>query len=233
VSGYSAVASARLMERYGKAFQPRLVLHGLFLNDFEENMDFVSWEQSGADNLRAWYHEQNLGELGYRLYKRFRTYRLVRAMLRAGRSQTFRLQENGLNLYLSSTGWWVHATAHAVQPEYLEFMERVLLQEAQTARRMGARLVVLLFPFKEQVDWDRVLARESTLRAIDVDAPFRLVAEFCRRHGIATVDLTDALRDRARAGEQLYFSMDAHWNPRGNAVVADALFDALRGQGVL
>jgi hypothetical protein len=227
------VAAARLLERYGKGFRPRVVLHGLFLNDFEENLDFVSWEESGQDNLRAWYHEQNLGKFGYQLYKRSRTYRLVRSMLRAGKSQTYRLQENGLNLYLSPTGWWVHATAHAVQPKYLEFMQRILKQEQESARAMGARLVVLLFPFKEQVYWDRMVQKTPELSRIDVDQPFRLLTHFCREQGIETVDLTEALRAPARRGEQLYFSVDAHWNPQGNAVVADAVFAALHGQGVL
>ena len=63
--------------------------------------------------------------------------------------------------------------------------------------------------------------------------PFRLLAQFCRAQGIETVDLTEALRAPARRGEQLYYSMDAHWNPRGNAVVADAIFATLHGQGVL
>jgi hypothetical protein len=233
VSGYSAVAAARLLERYGAAFQPRVVLHGLFLNDFEENLDFERWARSGKDNLRAWYHEQNLGELGYQLYRRFRTYRVVRAMLRAGRSQTFRLQDDGLNLYMRPTGWWRRATERAVQPKSFDVMKRVLLQEQQAAQAMGARLIVLLFPFKEQVYWDRMVARESALRDVDVDAPFRLLADLCQEHGIASVDLTEVLREHARAGEQLYFSIDAHWNPRGNAVVAESLFNTLRAQGVL
>jgi hypothetical protein len=233
VSGYSAVAAARLLERYGKSFRPRVVLHGLFLNDFEENLDFVSWEQSGRDNLRAWYHEQNLGRVGYQLYKRSRTYRLVRAFLRAGKSQTYHLQENGLNLYLSPTGWWVRATAHAVEPKYLEFMQRILLQEQESARAMGARLVVLLFPFKEQVYWDRMVQKTPTLAPLEIDRPFRLLTEFCRAQGIQTVNLTEALRDPARRGEQLYYSVDAHWNPRGNAVVADAVYATLHEHGVM
>jgi len=233
VSGYSAVGASRLLQRYGAGFRPQLVLHGIFLNDFEENEDFVAWEHSGSGNLRAWYHEQNLGELGYQLYKRFRTYRLLRSVLRASRSQTYHLQENGLNLYLSPSGWWVHATEHAAAPEYFEFMQKVLLDEQQTARAMGAQLIVLLFPFKEQVYWDRLLAQEPKLKQLDVDRPYRLLADFCSVHGIPSVDLTEPLRAHARAGEQLYFSIDAHWNPHGNDVAAGIVFDALKGQGVL
>jgi hypothetical protein len=233
VSGYSAVAASRLLQRYAAAFRPRIVLHGLFLNDFEENHDFVAWERTGTANLRQWYHEQNLGEIGYQLYKRFRTYRLVRSLTRAKRSQTFRVQDAGLDLYMSPTGWWVHATQNASDPSYFEIMQKVLLDEQRTAQGLGAQLVVLLFPFKEQVYWDRMLAYDTALQRIDVDRPFRMLTEFCQANGIALVDVTEPLRVRARAGEQLYFSLDAHWNPHGNAIVAGAVHDALEQQGVL
>ena len=233
VSGYSALAASRMLDRYGAAFKPRLVLHGLFLNDFEENLDFASWEHSGKDNMRDWYHEQSLGEFGYQLYKRFRTYRLLHSMLRAERSSTFRLQDNGLNLYMSPSGWWVHATEHAAQPQYLDFMKQVLLDEDRRAHAMGAQLVILLFPFKEQVYWDRMLAHDPELRSVDVDQPFRLLTEFGREHGLQMIDLTPALRARAQAGEQVYFSMDAHWNPHGNAVVADTVLGELKERGLL
>ncbi|OFV86735.1 MAG: hypothetical protein A3J75_07785 [Acidobacteria bacterium RBG_16_68_9] len=221
------------MQRYGAAFQPRVVFHGLFLNDFDENLQFVEWEHSGKENLRAWYHEQNLGELGYRLYKRFRTYRLVRSLLRANRSQTYHVSDNGLNLYMSPTGWWVKATKRATDAEHLAVMQQVLLDEQRAARDMGAQFVALLFPFKEQVYWDDMLRHAPHLTDVDVDGPFRVLAEFCRDRGIPYVDVTDALRAHARAGEQLYFSMDAHWNRRGNAVAASAVLAALREQGVL
>lgn len=228
VSGYSAIAAARLLRRYGRDFEPRLVLHGIFLNDYTENLQFEAWKRSGADNLRVWYHEQHHGRLGYWLYQRLRIYRFWRSLARAQKSQTYHLEDNGLNLYLSPSGWWKGATRQALREEARRLMEQVLLEERETALELKAELVVLLFPFKEGVYWDRLVNRYPRLKDIDVDAPFRELREFCEEQGIRVVDLTPALRSRAAAGEQLYFSVDGHWNPRGNEVVAEEVFRHLR-----
>ncbi len=231
VSGYSAVAASQLLRRYGGAFQPKVVLHGVFLNDFDENLQFDAWKQSGRANLRRWYHEQNLGRLGYWLFRQFRAYRVFWSLMRARRSRTYHVSENGLNLYLSPTGWWRHATVRATHDDRFQAMKRVLLDEQRTAAAMGARLVVLLFPFKEQVYWDYLVAGYPALASIEIDRPFEELGRFCEEQAIPYVDLTQALR--SRAGEQLYFSMDAHWNPRGNDVVATEVFRSLREQDIL
>jgi hypothetical protein len=233
VSGYSAIAAARLLRRYGSDFEPRLVLHGIFLNDYTENLQFQAWKKSGADNLRIWYHEQHHGRAGYWLYQRLRIYRLWHSLFRARKSQTYHLEEDGLNLYLSPSGWWKGATRQAMRDQARQLMERVLLEERETAAELNAELVVLLFPFKEGVYWDRLVAQYPKLKDIDIDAPFRALVEFCERQGIRAVDLTSVLRSRAHAGEQVYYSVDGHWNPRGNEVVAEEVFQRLRREKLL
>jgi hypothetical protein len=59
------------------------------------------------------------------------------------------------------------------------------------------------------------------------------VAEFCRQEGVRVLDLTPVFRQRATAGEQLYFRFDRHWNVRGNQLVAETILTYLRMEGLI
>jgi hypothetical protein len=55
-----------------------------------------------------------------------------------------------------------------------------------------------------------------------------VVAEWCAREGISFVAVTDALREAAISGRQVYFTYDQHWTPDGHEVVAEVLAGHLR-----
>ena len=52
---------------------------------------------------------------------------------------------------------------------------------------------------------------------------FATVNTRVRGSGIAVLDLTDDLRERAQAGAKLYHSIDGHFNQRGHLAVAEIL----------
>src|SRR5215470_8108614 len=54
VSGYSTLAEERILQRYGPQLHPRLVLLGLFPNDFNDNLDFDEWEHNGGNDFWSW-----------------------------------------------------------------------------------------------------------------------------------------------------------------------------------
>jgi hypothetical protein len=113
-------------------------------------------------------------------------------------------------------------------------VKRQLRRIVALARRNGARPLLVFAPATQQVtpasrryleslgfDWDERMLTDTTfadrLRALarSEDAPF--------------VDLVPALRRRRDDG--LYFPMDGHWTPAGNAVVADVLAGAFGAGG--
>lgn len=55
----------------------------------------------------------------------------------------------------------------------------------------------------------------------------RAFTEHLAARGIPIVDLTDALRAAAAAGERLYYRVDIHWTPEGHAVAAHAVAERL------
>lgn len=97
---------------------------------------------------------------------------------------------------------------------------------------LGAALVVVPIPSKSAVHpelragfGERVLGLPES--AWSPDLPVDTFLELCKRQGIATLDARPALRERARAGEALYFVADWHLNATGNEAFGTFLHDEL------
>jgi hypothetical protein len=89
--------------------------------------------------------------------------------------------------------------------------------------RDGGRLLVLLMPTKEEVYLP--LLGETAVR------PSELVRARLEPLGVPVLDLGEALRARAsRRGPALYFAVDGHPGPEGQAVLAEAVGSWLAGQ---
>ena len=153
-----------------------------------------------------------------------------------------------------------HTIRWAFMPPYLNtlnFSERdlaarkgwTLTQQAigemqDVSRGIGAKFVVMLLPFKSQVQlpWLAQALPDSDLsRALqfylpdnpgmpDVALMLRnrlaqnaLMRRFCEQRGISFLDTTDALTTRFLSGDNVYFPDESHLNELGHAVVADAL----------
>ena len=113
--------------------------------------------------------------------------------------------------------------------------EEALSQMAETARQLDAKLVVLLFPFKEQVYWDVARAYHPKAESLDqaqIDAPLRRIGEFLDRQHIDYCDLTADLRSHAHE-EQLYLKTSAHWTAAGNKVAADSIAACLERKSLV
>jgi lysophospholipase L1-like esterase len=124
-------------------------------------------------------------------------------------------------------------------------LTRASLREMDLAcRQAGARLVVMFIPSKSQAYLpllERALAPDELRRALAFSLPDdprrvdvrrllrnrlvqnELVGSFCRREGIAFLDLTPDLASAAARGDNVYFPDDSHWNARGHQVAADRL----------
>ena len=90
-------------------------------------------------------------------------------------------------------GWW---RGPRVTPTY-ELTEQAFRDLAAHTKRVGSELVVLLFPFKEQVYWHIARRYHHGAEGLDEDAsmpPLRAVGSFLASQGIKYCDLTDDLR---------------------------------------
>lgn len=98
-----------------------------------------------------------------------------------------------------------------------------LVRIREICDREGKSLWVVVFPNKLQVE-----TKITTTRFYDFLLPNIRIREYCRTHRIRCYDLTDDLRNEyANHKQPLYFPLDRHLNPRGNALAADFIWKLL------
>ena len=232
VSGYSTLAQARLLERYGPPLRPRVVLVTVFANDFRNNEQFDRWLRSGSDDFPRWLaQKRRKGPVGDTLARHSVVLRIFLAARRASSRQMEKYKDGTLDLAFSFDPWWIKLTKHAEDSPGFRLMQQALLAMEAQAEQMGAQLVVLLLPTKEEVYWD--IARQYVKEDVDIDHPRAVVRAFCEKKGLKFCDFTDGLRAEARKGRQLYLRVSGHWNEAGHAFMAAATERCLRAQKVL
>jgi hypothetical protein len=232
-NGYSTIAEARLLARVGKQVAPRLVLLGVFPNDFKDNVYFDEWTRTGSDDYWQWRRAGQRGDVGQALLRHSIVYRVIDGARRVSRRRTYHHQEGGLDFVFRADDWWLETLRDPDGAPGLRLMQEALREMRASAAAVDAQLVVLLFPFKEAVYWDVVRRYEPAFASLDVDGPLAAVGRVCAREGIPVCDLTPALRAEAAGGRQLYHSISAHWNDEGNAAAARAIGRCLDTRGVL
>lgn len=235
VNGYSNLAETRLLAKVAPTLEPKLTLLGFFPNDFKDNVHFENWTKSGTDDYWTWMRRKRRSDASEWLAQNSFLYRLFDAARRYGDRKTIDHKEGNLELVLRQDDWWWGVVNRSdVTPTY-DITQRALAEADAVARASGSRLVVLLFPFKEQVYWEiarKYVERGKDLTESDVDAPLRTIGEFLSSKSIAFCDLTPVLRAEARKGIQLYLKAGAHWTSEGNWVAAEGVAKCLSEQGL-
>ena len=224
VSGYSTLAEARVLKRFGPAFGAPLVLVGVFPNDLPDNVNFDEWARSGTDDLALWLQRaRGRHPATLWLEEHSTVYRLLAAGLRARGRDIHRHREGNLDLVLRFDDWWMEIFKAPERHPGWPLMRDALLDMRQTAGDMRAQLVVLIFPTKEEAYWDIARRYLPAPQAVDVDRLPRLLSRFLADHAILGCDLTGELREQARRGRQLYHRVSGHFNDEGNRVAATAI----------
>jgi hypothetical protein len=237
VSGYSTLAEARVLERYGMRLKPRLVLVAVFANDFNDNLDFDAWTRSGDPNFWTWRSRlEGRGAIGRWFADHSEVYRLIDAAVRADRTKSYRYKDGRLDLVFRTDRWWLpspNGDRERERERGWELMQHALRAMQADAASIGAEFGVVLIPAKEEVYWDIVRAHLPNKGTVEVDHPLEVVRRFCVENGIHVCDLTAALQSQAHGGRQLYLRVSGHWNDDGNTVAASALAGCLADQGLV
>lgn len=233
VSGFSTVAEGRVLERYGRRLHPGLVVLAIFPNDFNDNIDFDEWLQSGTENFWEWRgRREGRGPLFRRLADNSAVVRIIDSAMRTRDRHSYVYQRDGIDLVFQP--WWLEP----LQGERLdhrrrgwELMRTAILDMARVSEEIGARFLIVTIPTKEEVYWE--VARDALPNAerLVVDRPFGDLFALCTERGLACCDTRPALEAEAIAGRQLYLRVSSHWNDAGNAVAAHAVSQCLRERG--
>lgn len=221
VPGWGTAQQHLFFEETVDTVQPDVVILGLFVgNDILDNLQFArpnlgrvgSWRKQG---FRTWFRENS------QLY----------IWLRRQYNERTERWEN-----LERLGVDTHATT---PPEKIrrgiELTEEALGRLAESTRRRGIDLLVMLIPRREQVYDDLfrdVLARHALAAdAYDARQPNQRLAEETRAQGVAVLDLLEPLSAAASTDRELYFPV--HLTPSGNTVAGAAAGRFLLQQGWL
>jgi lysophospholipase L1-like esterase len=225
----------RLYETVGAKMRPRVLLVGLFLgNDFHEAPGFDRWVKSKSGGnymlsqsppLRFSLRHPRQGIKGL-LTRYSYLYNLVRVMRANGGNNSAERRAfplaNGHQLLL-----FPNRLAQSVtmgQPGHVEFEQvfRPISRMSAISMENGTHMLVVFQPSKEEI-YLPLLGDPAP----DAGGPLRTALQ---KQGIDCLDLTPAFRQRARAGDQLFFEADGHPNRLGYALIAEEILTYLTEQ---
>lgn len=195
---YFPAAERLVLEHYGLAFEPDLVLVGVLPNDVIDTslgVDAVIVDPSGFLISRR---AQRLGRVGVRLYRHSH---IARILLFHGMQAdpTFRTEDIWRDNGVYEKAW--------------QAMESDLQQLAEMTKRSGARFAVLNIP------QSKLWSEASTYTD-------KRLARWTHQQGITFIPTVAALR--AASGQtKLFWEVDGHCRAAGYEIIARALFDAL------
>jgi lysophospholipase L1-like esterase len=213
----------RVYETFGAKLHPKLALIGFFPNDFYDADLFDRWLKSGAGGSYMYWRVRG-SEFTWRhpvkslkgaLYEHSYVANLIKSALhswRAGKPVIYSCAHGGR---LRLTRSWLEGQAARSQPGTSAFrlVLDALVKMHQLADREGSQVLVLLQPSKEEVYFP--------ILGLDTPDPTSSLRMALQKERIEYLDLAPALRQRATAGECLYFEADGHPNASGYAAIAE------------
>ncbi len=222
--GSGPLQQERIFERFAAGLRPSVVLLCLFAgNDLDDDRAFARWLEHGATGSYRrfrgqgdrWLDDSLLG-LAQRTYLFWFASDLAKTLRQRSRGRTLELDSGErLQLVLPRPG--------AIDPADLDRTLGAVGALRSRVENSGGRLFVLLMPTKEEI--------YLPLLGETAPSPTAVLAQRLVGDGSDVLDLGEVLRRRAtRSGPALYFAIDGHPNPRGQAIIADAVQDWLVGR---
>jgi hypothetical protein len=220
----------RVYETFGMSLSPKLLLIGLFLdNDFWDAGLFDHWSQSGVGgNYMVWRDFERDEHDGFdifapiasiqRIFARnsylYHVLRHARSTYRSWRTSEPRILRfaDGSRLYLRPSDLASNMTgAEPDQPEF-QLVLHALARLQALARENGTHVLLVFQPGREE-------AYMPSLGEAAPD-PGRHLRAALDGLDIDYLDLGPPFRQRAAAGERLFFEADNHPNRRGYKLIA-------------
>ncbi|HVL18403.1 MAG TPA: hypothetical protein VM387_10420 [Gemmatimonadales bacterium] len=225
LSGFGPEQYTRAYERYGAPLHPKVLLYGIFPgNDLKDTGQFQTWLEAGSlGNYNIWRTTARVRQLNTPIIGKSYVVLLVRESWKNRKarfgSRTVTWQD-GHQLRLTGDMYrkeWVHA--HPGDPQFEGAMAS--LERARSfAAEHGTKVVVLLFPTKEEIYLP--LLKEP------VPSPLAAFPAELARRGIDYIDFSGPFTAQAKAGRSIYFELDPHPNRAGYALIARTVSEYLQ-----
>jgi len=242
VQGYSTDQALLLMQRWVPVYRPDLVLYGSTLNDYGGNaLDSaygqakpVFWiDERGRLRLalpRLAPEIHRFGAGPRRWLQDSALYRLVQPGIFLLRARLFGFQEG----ILLGTQQGVYLHDGTIDRLDWPLYEALVVRMKETAERSGARFLFFAHPEVGEV-WEPYI--ETVCRrlglprdAYDASAMERRLAAMAERRGLDFLEANPVFRANAERGPFHFVPEDAHLNPAGHALLAEALADRIAAE---
>jgi GDSL-like Lipase/Acylhydrolase family len=210
----------RILKKYGAPFRPKIVFFALYPNDLKDGVRFEAPPASRMQKMTAKRFMKRYSA-SYNIFSN-----VSRSLQRSWKSDT--RDSNGVKL-LDRRLRNPYGISDARFPSAWAASAQQIEEAIAESKRINATFVLLYFPQKEEVYWE--LAKER-IKDLDVfkeriDRLRNATLAFCATRDVLCLDLTPALKSRGLRGEQFYYPVDIHWNEKGNALVAQEIYQLL------
>jgi hypothetical protein len=260
VSGYGTASQLLTYRRYGRVYQPDVVLLAFYPgNDVRNNSDELEpllrpvYDASGAlervvgPERRAGPQTRN--PLRW-LLRSSQAYRFVRKRILTGRPELAQglagsgfIASEALQEVPMRDGvpvdYWVYAAE--TRPEWeraWRLSERLLHQLRVAVEADGAHFMIAIVTARERIypdSWRQIVDANPGMQAVrwDLAAPEERAQRWCGENKVLCVPLSPAFLARRDQGPRLHYVHDGHWTAAGHALAAAVVASALRERSAL
>ena len=218
VQGMDTRTEYILLRRHARRYQPDAVVVGFLINDLYTNIPYEERPDTEApDSAGDW---TQLRDAVFVESERDRTIHLLALARRLVTSNDAAY----LKLYLAAPdrGGFLSVPLGETARRQLEVTEGLFDRIDAYCDSLGVPLVVLSIPQQFQVLYVRSGRADST---VDVSFYDRHFAEFARNRGFSWIPTMDGFTAADSSGAELFFRLDGHLTPAGNAVLARMFLD--------
>jgi hypothetical protein len=220
VPGHGPPQYTRILDEYGVPFHPKIIFYGIFSNDLKDEVRSETPPARGPEKMTV-----------KKFMRRYSaTYNILRNLSRALKRSWATDTPSRIGVKLLDRRL---RDPYGIPDEKFASVwaasARRIDEAIAESKRINSTFVLLYFPQKEEVYWE--LAKE---RIKDMDTFKERISRlrnsilsFCASRKALCLDLTPALKKHALGGEQLYYPVDIHWNQKGNALVAQEIYQFL------
>jgi hypothetical protein len=237
-AGWNSYTYPAAIRRHAVPLHADIWLWTFFVNDLPESTGAEEFISSGRRDFKEWAMEAGMagGSLDFPLNTR--TGQLIAALLNPDLfllpdSGSGVLQSGTLRIRYSQYPWRMTDPSDPNVQRGWELTEAALLEARALASEDNALLVVVFVPSREHVYWpylEAVMRRVSVAQLDDLESRLE---ELLRDSDIAYLNLLPGFREKALAGETLYFPNDGHWNAQGHDLAAELIYANLQARGAL
>ncbi len=221
VSAYSTIQSEKQFENYGIKLNPKLVLVQFYYNDIEGNHLL----DDDFREVRNWLQWNTKTYSFIRYYK----YKIFDSDISNGIN--YNDAKFNLTFQPSLLPHKEIVNSSATKDGIFKTKESLLNIE-KLSSSIGAQMVVLIMPSKEQVYSHLISDKIPDFNEIDMDYYTNIIDQICIENSLICLNLVPSFREES-SNSQLFYGIDSHFNVDGNEFAAEEIYNFLQSEGLL